>query len=213
MATRGEFLTHTETMTEIGEMTRIEHFREIIGLIKGGLIVISAMMWAGGNDNGGYFDADRDNSDYQWGHSQSQVGFAENGNNDFPIVVKFDDIVGRHTDSDVEAYLANNRVAGEYSDAERAEACDVCETFAKTKLARNVTGGASGRRSDSERSYVNAIISAKGPERNDFVRTAVEMLRMKDRLELRTRRTFAWRAITSNERLACRRWGGGARMF
>ena len=38
-----------------------------------------------GGDNGGYFDEDQDNSDYQWNHSQCQVNFAASGGNDSRI--------------------------------------------------------------------------------------------------------------------------------
>ena len=44
MIIRGEFRTHARTVATEGEMIRIEHVIEIIGLIEDGLIVLLAMM-------------------------------------------------------------------------------------------------------------------------------------------------------------------------
>ena len=81
MVIRGAFHSPAEPITEEGEMAHIEHFREIIGLIKEGLIVMLVMKWGGGEDNGHYFDEDWCNSDYQGDHSQSQVNFTAKDNN------------------------------------------------------------------------------------------------------------------------------------
>ena len=56
MIIRGEFRSQAETMPE-GEMANIEHFREMVGLIKEGLIVMLVMKW-GEEDNGNYSDGD-----------------------------------------------------------------------------------------------------------------------------------------------------------
>ena len=45
MVIRGEFRTHASTVVKEGEMTHIEHFRGIIGIIQDGLIVLSAKQW------------------------------------------------------------------------------------------------------------------------------------------------------------------------
>ena len=73
-------------------MAHVEHFREIIGIIKAGVNCAVGEEVGGENDNGRYIDEDRDNSDDQRGHSQSQVNFTENGNNYSPSELEFDDI-------------------------------------------------------------------------------------------------------------------------
>ena len=45
MATRGEFLTQSEAMTEIGEMIHVEHLSVGIGMAKGDLIALLEMGW------------------------------------------------------------------------------------------------------------------------------------------------------------------------
>ena len=84
MAKRGESPSQAETMTEIGEMIHIEHFREIIGLIKGRVNGAVGEEVGGENDNGAYSDEDRDNSYYQLDRSEIPVNSTENGNNDPP---------------------------------------------------------------------------------------------------------------------------------
>ena len=46
--------------------------------------------------------------------------FGGNGDNGSPSGLGIEEIDGRRTDSDVEAYLANRIIAEEYRDAERA---------------------------------------------------------------------------------------------
>ena len=100
-------------------------------------------------DNGGYCEGDRDNSDYQRDHAQGQVNLAESGDNDSPIELELDEDDGRNNDGEVEAYLVNHRVADEYHDAERAGDCDVFKTFDRTNLAKNGTTKRRDRSADS----------------------------------------------------------------
>ena len=59
------------------------------------------------------------------GHSQGQINFASNGDNDSSIELGLDDIDGWNTDTEVEEYLSNHSAADEYSDAGRAGGFDV----------------------------------------------------------------------------------------
>ena len=69
-----------------------------------------------------------------------EVNLAENGNYDSPIELEFDDIECRRTDSDLEAHLANRRMADEYRGAEQASDFDVFKKSAKENLARKPNG-------------------------------------------------------------------------
>ena len=51
-----------------------------------------------------------------------------------PSELELDEIDGRDSGSEVEAYLSNHRVAEEYRHSERAGDCDVFKTLAKTNL-------------------------------------------------------------------------------
>ena len=162
----------------------------------------------GENDNGRYFDEDRDNSDYKGSHSQSQVNFTENGNSDSPSDLEFDEIEGRHADSDVDAYLANHTAASECSGVERDWDCDVFKTCAETELAWK-SNGANDRathRFGKSLSKIKTRLRVSG--RDDFARTTVEISRRRDRLELRKRQAYSRWVITRNEGLAFRQKEG-----
>ena len=105
----------------------------------------------GEDDNGDYYEEEQDNSDYQWGHPESQVGFAENGDSSPLIDLEFDDIGRWNTYSGAGSYLANRSATGEYRDAGRAADCDVFKTLAEANITRWENGKRSGRYGDLER--------------------------------------------------------------
>ena len=64
----------------------------------------------------------------------------ENGDNCSSCELGIEEIDGVRTESDVDAYLENRSVAGEYSDAGRAIGCDFFKTFPNTNHPRRVNG-------------------------------------------------------------------------
>ena len=72
----------------------------------------------GNQYNRDYNDGGPGNLDYYWDRSEVQALLTGNGDNISPIELETEAIGGRHSDSDVAAYLANRSVSGEYRDVE-----------------------------------------------------------------------------------------------
>ena len=94
----------------------------------------------GGQDNRDYDEDESDNSDYPWDHSSGHVLLTENGDNCASRELEIEEMDGRHADSDVDAYLANRSVSGEYRAARRSVGCDVFKTLSRKNLIRRVNG-------------------------------------------------------------------------
>ena len=106
------------------------------------------------------------------GSPTGQLLLPGNGDNGSSCELDIKAIDGRHTDSDVEAYIANRIVEGEYRDAERAMECDVFKTFARTNLIRRGCGKkAVGPIHGFERSLKSPKRSSESPKRSGAERT------------------------------------------
>ena len=88
----------------------------------------------GSQDTRDYDDRESDNPDYRVDLSHGPVLLAIRGDNGSSSVLGIEEIDGRRTDTDVEAYLANHIISGEYLGAEREIERDVFKTFDKTNL-------------------------------------------------------------------------------
>ena len=122
-------------MAEMGEMAPIEHYREEIDQLN----MLTAMLVTRRmetKDNRDYNDEESDNPDYYGAHSEGQVLLTGNGDDSPPNGFGTETIDGRHTDSDVEAYLPNRIAPSEYQGAKRTICRDSFKTLAK-RIWRN----------------------------------------------------------------------------
>ena len=90
----------------------------------------------GGQDNLDYNDAESYIPDYYGDRSQGRALMTENGANSPRSELETEALDGRHTDSDVEAYLGNRIASGEYRGAKRTIERDALKTVAGTNSER-----------------------------------------------------------------------------
>ena len=79
-------------MPDIGGMAHEEHFREEIGLINKGVNCAVCDDVDGEDDNVNYYGEARDNYDYLWNRSKSQVNSEGNGDDASIREIEFGDI-------------------------------------------------------------------------------------------------------------------------
>ena len=81
-----------------------------------------------------------DTSDYKGYRHLNQVNLTGGEDNYSSLEVKFGDIEYWQPDIEVEHYMVNRRVVGEYRDAEQTEVRDAFGTFAEANLPRQWRG-------------------------------------------------------------------------
>ena len=116
---------HTRWMPQVGNYNGRNRRSDTDGTFQRGNLPNRYVKYSAGDQEGGrqynraYNGEESDNPEYYGGHSDGQALLTGNGDNIAPSALETEEIDGRHTDSDVAAYLANRSVSHEYRAAIR----------------------------------------------------------------------------------------------
>ena len=141
MATREELRRKESTAANGREVILIDHFLDVIGIIKEGLVVLLEEKWSTNMIMGVITMEIGVILIIKGDRPLIQVNFAENENNYSASEIERGDSERRNTDIVAEGHLPNHRADSEYRDSDRSGDYDVFETFTGPNSAMKYRGG------------------------------------------------------------------------